>query len=322
MRKLTLRDYKILSELDKDPDISFNKIGKKLRLSPSVIERRTKNLIKEGVIRSFLGIINYKKLGYTYYSIYSRFHNIDDTKRNQILNYLKEHPLSGQILQCDGRWQLIYGFFAKDIFDLNEELRKFNNLFGNYLGETEKIIHIGSHHYFRGYLLNKNLIRKDEPFLGGPEDIIDLDRTSIKLLNNIRYNPRINYVELTKNLNLSLDRIRYRIKKLKKDNIFLGPWLHINPEKLDLHFYRILLKLKNLNKINGGKILYFLNENKNIVRANHIYGSWDFLIDLEISTEDFRIFIDEFTKKFSDFILEYETLMVHDEVKFTFSPLF
>ena len=45
MEKLTGRDYNILAEIDRNPKVSFHQIGKKLRLSPSVVERRIKNLI-------------------------------------------------------------------------------------------------------------------------------------------------------------------------------------------------------------------------------------------------------------------------------------
>ena len=323
MKTIHIRDYKILAELDKNPKASFNHIGKKLRLSPSVVERRIKNLIKLKLIKSFLTIADYKKLGYTYYSIYARFQNITKNKRNEILTYLKEHPLSGQILQCDGRWQLIFGFFSKDIFHLNKELRKFNKLFGDYIRETEKIIHIGSHHYYRGYLLNKEITCPHEPFLGGKEqEVIELDKTNCRLLNSLRYNARINYVVLSKRLEINVEQTRYKIKKLNQDKIIIGHWLHLNPEKLNLHSYRILLKLKHLDSRSEQKLLYFMNINKNVIRANSVFGSWDFFIDLEIDPKGFRSFMEKFTKIFSEQIQEYETLMIYDEVKFTFYPLF
>lgn len=322
MREITLRDYKILSELDKNPKLSYNQIGRKLRLSPSVVERRIKNLIKNRIIKAFLSIINYKKLGYTYYSIYAKFHNINEEKREQIYEYLKQHPLSGQILRCDGRWQLIYGFFAKDIFHLNEELQKFNDLFGENIGETEKIIHIGSHHYYRGYLINKETSRPSEPFLGGRENLIDLDKKDLKLLNLIRSNARISLVDLAENIKISVDQIRYKLKKLNHENILMGYWLHLNPKNIGLQFYRILLKLKNIDNKAEDQLLTFLNINKNVIRSNRVFGSWDLFIDMEISTEDFRKFLDFFLQTFSDQIQEYETLMIYEETKFTFSPLF
>lgn len=322
MTNLTLRDYKVLAELDKKTKASFNQIGRKLRLSPSVVERRIKNLLRKGVIKEFKTIINYKKLGWTYYSIYVRLQNITENKRNEILNYLEKHPLSGQILQCDGRWHLVYGFFVKDIFQLDRELKKFENKFGKYIKETEKIIHIGSRHYHRGYLLDKKSLSLKEPYLGGPEVLIKLNKTNFKLLNFIRSNARANIVEESENLGMNIDQIRYRLKKLIEQNIIIGHWLHLNPEKFGLHFYRVLLKLKNINENNEESLLKYLNNQKNVIRANKVFGSWDYFADLEISTKDFRKFMDEFVKTFPNNIQEYETLMIYDEVKFTFSPVF
>ncbi|MCK4650091.1 winged helix-turn-helix transcriptional regulator [Candidatus Pacearchaeota archaeon] len=322
MTNLTLRDYKILAELDKNAKASFNQIGRKLRLSSSVVERRIKNLLQKGIIKEFKTIINYKKLGWTYYGIYVRLQNITKNKRIEILNYLERHPLSGQILQCDGRWHLIYGFFVKDIFQLDKELKKFENKFGEYVKETEKIVHIGSHHYRRGYLLDKKSPYLKEPFLGGYEIFAKLDKASFELLNFIRSHARVNIIEMSEKLKVSVDQIRYKIKRLTEKNIILGHWLHLNPEKFGLHFYRVLLKLKNLNEKNEASLLRYLNYEKNVIRANKVFGSWDYFVDLEINTKDFRKFMDEFTKIFSNNIQEYEILIIYDEVKFTFSPVF
>lgn len=98
-----------------------------------------------------------------------------------MIKYLNNHPLTGQILQCDGRWNFVYGFFAKDIFELRKEVEKFEKRFGKYIVESAKITHIGSHHYFRGYLLGKEEIRENEPFLGWKEDILILDDLSCQL---------------------------------------------------------------------------------------------------------------------------------------------
>jgi DNA-binding Lrp family transcriptional regulator len=322
MKNLNLRDYKILSELDKDSRASFNLIGRKLRLSPSVVERRVKNLLIRGVIRDFKTIIDYKKLGWTYYSSYCKFQNITEGKKEEIVNYLKASPLTGQCVQCDGEWQLIYGFFSKDIFQVNEEIRKFNDLFGGYIKETQKVVHIGSHHFYRGHLLGKNLIREKEPFLGGKETQENIGKQDLELLNVLRNNARINSVELSEKLKISLDSTRYKIKKLIESGIILGSWLHINPEKLNLDFYKVLLRLKHMNKETENKILSYLNNNKNVIRANNVFGSWDYFVDLEISKEDFRKFIGDFTNKFVNNIQEYETLVIYDEIKFDFSPEF
>ena len=132
----------------------------------------------------------------------------------------------------------------------------------------------------------------------------------------------MNIVDLAEKTDMSLDSTRYKVKKLIEKGIIYGAWLDINPEKLGLNFYKVLLKLKNLNKASEKNMLDFLNKNKYVIRANNVFGSWDYFIDLEINKEDFREFINTFTKEFSDYIHEYETLIVYEEIKFDFSPVF
>ena len=322
MKELGIRDRRILAELDKNCKISYNGLARKLRVSPSVVERKVKNLIKNGYILTFKSIINYRKLGWTYYSAYARFQNITDEKKNEMIEYLKNHDLSGQVLLCDGRWQLVYGFFARDIFEATRCFSDFTNKYGQWLNETNRIIHTGSHHYFRGHFLNQKVARESEPFLGGPEQLIGIDSKLIKLLNYLRDKARINMIDLAKETGLSVDQLRYKMKKLTKDKLLLGAWLSINPAKFNLNHYRVLLKLKNFDTRTENKLLTFVNGDKNVVRANSVFGAWDYLIDLEITTADFRRFIDDLVRTFPENIWEYETLMIYEEVKYNFSPVF
>jgi hypothetical protein len=82
-------------------------------------------ILSKDVILDFKTMINYKRLGWTYYSVYVRFQNITEAKRKEMTAYMKAHPLAGQVLQCEGRWQFVYGFFAKDVFQLSQDLRNF-----------------------------------------------------------------------------------------------------------------------------------------------------------------------------------------------------
>ena len=67
-----LKDKHLLYELDFDSSQSYTKLGKKIRLSPQAVEQRIKKLKRKGIIKYFLPLIAYQKLGYTFYSIYTQ----------------------------------------------------------------------------------------------------------------------------------------------------------------------------------------------------------------------------------------------------------
>jgi Lrp/AsnC family leucine-responsive transcriptional regulator len=57
-------DYRILSELSRDPQIPFLEIAKKLGTSPYTVVKRYEKMKKEGIIKKILVSIDLKKLGY------------------------------------------------------------------------------------------------------------------------------------------------------------------------------------------------------------------------------------------------------------------
>ena len=63
-------DIKILSILQKNTDIALRKIGLATGLnSPSAVARRIDAMKKEGIIKNNVAIIDYKKIGYDFYTI-------------------------------------------------------------------------------------------------------------------------------------------------------------------------------------------------------------------------------------------------------------
>jgi Lrp/AsnC family leucine-responsive transcriptional regulator len=63
-------DFKILSILQKDADTSLKKIGLMAGLnSPSAVSRRIEAMKKAGIIKKDISIIDYKSIGYGFYTI-------------------------------------------------------------------------------------------------------------------------------------------------------------------------------------------------------------------------------------------------------------
>ena len=51
-----------------------------------------------------------------------------------------------------------------------------------------------------------------------------------------------------------------------------------------------------------------------------MFGSGNYLIDLEANQKELREFITKFQNQFENILLTYETLMIYDEIKYVFSP--
>jgi len=124
-----------------------------------------------------------------------------------------------------------------------------------------------------------------------------------KILYELDFNARIPLIKLAKKLRISRQVASYRIKNLEKQKIIENYYIIIDNAKFGLTYYRILLKLQNLQNIN--KILRYCEKNSNVAFLGVLDGIWNLGIGIwakEIS--EFETFFKDFIKKFGDYILE------------------
>ena len=86
--KLDVKDRKILYELDKNSRQSYSSLAKKVGLSQEAVRYRVNSLVGNKAISKFFTVVNVSMLGLTFYKILLKFHNINEKKKEDIINYL------------------------------------------------------------------------------------------------------------------------------------------------------------------------------------------------------------------------------------------
>ena len=137
MVKLDLKDKKILYELDKNSRASLKEISKKTRVSKEVVFHRINRLIEEDVIIKFLTVPATYRLGLTGYKVYLRLINTSKEDLNKITNHLKKEKSVYYTSVCKGRWDLIFGIWAKSTPDFFTIYNKMLDKFSKYIQEKE-----------------------------------------------------------------------------------------------------------------------------------------------------------------------------------------
>ena len=64
MKKIDLKDRKILFELDRNSRQSLSQIGKKVGVAKSIVSYRINRLQKLGIIKSYYTVVDLYKLGF------------------------------------------------------------------------------------------------------------------------------------------------------------------------------------------------------------------------------------------------------------------
>jgi len=313
-KKLNAIARKILFYLDQNATQTLKQIGKKVNKSPQYVNYWIEKLVKEGYINKFITIINYRKLGYFYYTIYIAFKVMKPEDEQKFIDYLASDNTNTILYSCHGDWDVVVGSLAKDPVEVHTKIvnikKKYPDAIGNLIVET----HVGSEYYGRRYLGDEKDIEFVSPRITGQKTkTVNIDEKDIKILSTIKDNTRISTIDLAEKAGLSPDIVRYRLKKLKKEGLILSASILPDYKRVNIRLYRLLLKTKGSDPNKEEKLIHFFSENPHVLRINKEFGTYDMSIDIEVIDKTlFKETIREMKSHFYDIIAEWNYIHITD----------
>jgi len=319
---LDIKDRKIIYELDVNSRQTNSAIAKKVGLSKQVVGFRIKRLVSEGIISQFYSVIDISKLGFTVHKNFIRLQNLDRGKEKEIISFLVKHPNVVWVASCDGVFDITFGTWARDVDFLDKTLTELNRKFGEYIAERQIATIIRGEYFIRDYLVNKEKPSAyRESFFGAVPKPAKMDKTDWKILVFLGKNSRINTVNISSSINLSVDAITERIKKMEKSGIIRHYNIVPNESKYPYLHYKVLIGLRNISEEREIALKEYCRINRNIVYIVKSLGPWEFEIDLEVASADkFREIIMDIKNKFNDILKDYSTLNIYQVHKYNFCP--
>lgn len=320
--KLDVKDRKILYELDINSRQSNAEIAKKVGLSKQVVGFRIKRLVKEKLISFFYSVIDISKLGFTVHKNFLRLQNLDKGKEKELIAFLVQHPNVVWVAHCDGRFDLAFGTWAKDMAFLDKTITELNKLFGAYIAERQIATIIRGEYFIRDYLIHtKNQSPYRESFFGAVPSPPTLDKYDWSILFSLGKNSRTSAVALAKEISLSADAVAARIRKLEKSGVIR----HYNIVPNEAHYpflhYKILIGFRNITEQQQQTLREYCRMNPNIVYIVKSLGPWEFEIDMEVAhAEQFREIMMEIKTAFNDILKDYSALHIYQVYKYNFCP--
>lgn len=291
--KPDIKDQRILSFLDRNARISITQLANKTRLNKDVVRYRINNLEKNKIIAGYYTIINTHRLGYTSYRIYFDFINLTPEREKKLILYLDKEFRAGQIFTIDGPYQLGIITWEKSIYDLEKKLQKLKKEFENYINSLDLSIFTKINHYFKRTLPNssKDIISLKQ------EAIINIDELDFKILHLLSKNARMNYVEMSKRLNIPQRTLAYRIKQLEKNKIILCYRTDINISNLGYENFFIEIYTRNNQSLQ--EIENFAYLSKNCIYTDYIIPGADIEVEMEFQSKQKLLeFIKELKMRF------------------------
>jgi len=316
---LDLKDRKLLYELDDNSRQSASKIGKKIGLSPEVVNYRIKRLEKEEIITQYQLIVNLSTLNILQFKICLSFQHLKSEVLETKIEELKKIDSIKWIISSKGNWDLILSCETDSMESIDELKNKIITKFGNYINKKALSILIEAETNNRNYLIEDKSLLSDSRIIMKKSKPVNIDELDLKILKSLAKNARKPIIDIASELKQTARIINYRIKQLEKKKIILGYKIALNYKKLGLKFFKIFVYLDNPQKEKIKSLISYLKQNKNTIHHVKVLGNWDLEPEFEVhSEEEFNKILQEIKDKYSDIIKNIEIITISKEHKFVY----
>lgn len=306
---MDVKDKKILYELELAARDSFSQIGKKVGLSKETTNNRIKNLEKREIVQRYNAIINIAQLGYTGYAIFSRFENITEEKKKELIEDLEKNDFVYWVALLGGNYDLLFAIQARSILEFNKIYGEIQNKYGSYLKDNVISIRVQVSQFRRSYLVGKKVVEKP-PYFGKELGLIKLDSTDKKMLNYISDNGRVSTVDLAKKINIARTTIHNRLKQLQKSGIIQGFSALIHPENFNFQIYQLMISVNSISEDVKKKIYFYCLNNHNITFYVDCVGKWNFELTCEVENQQkLQELLIDLRTNFKELITNIEIIM-------------
>jgi len=318
--KIDLKDKKILYELDRDSRQSNKEIARKVGLSEQVVGNRIRRLQDLGVIEYFYVKTNPAVLGYIHIKIYLRLHNITKQREEELLKDLNEQKNIYWLASLRGKYDLVSSIYVKNIADFSKRYEEIFGKWRDYILERNVVVLERAFTFTKAYLVPQQ--KSEEVIYSlGEEKSVQLDNLDNNLLKILNKEGRKPLIEISKQLKVSSDTVRYRINNLRKSGVITGFGVKIDYRKLNNNYHLIFLKLQNMNELKYKKLESLAKINENIIIFIKTIGDHDLELEVEtINNKELDRLMKTLRDHFVSEIKNYEILEVTREHRMMYYP--
>ena len=248
-------DQKLLNYLYHNNRETYAAIAKKTNLTREQVSYRINKYVKDGIIRKFFSIFNYKSLGYHYHiHVFITFE--DNESKDRFIKLQSKNILSWGFAYAK------YDIYANYIFrDEKESNEYISTMMKDIKIRDLKIIRPMESTLYPLKFIRNNREEEINIIRGG--HTIVLDNNEKKILSILEENSRARIVDIANQLNISGELALYKTRKLFKDKIVLGSRIQFNMSKLGYYFTLVLVN-SSISEENKKKIVMHCKASQNI----------------------------------------------------------
>ncbi|MFA6888004.1 MAG: Lrp/AsnC family transcriptional regulator [Candidatus Woesearchaeota archaeon] len=306
--KLDVLDKKILYELEKDSSQTVSTIAKKLKRSKEVINFRIHRLEKEKILLGCSAIVDMAKLGYFTFRIYLRWQNMTQKQKQVFYDEIKKQENIWTTTVLHGKWDFAFFLGVKS----DKYIKSFHTLWNNIqvkykdkIAESKIALYAPVHNFNKRFFIDFPMKTEVIERVFGEGNSIPFDELDEKIVYAYASNVRIPFTELAKQINVSSETIRQRIKQLEKKKVITGYKINLNLQKIGYQGYRVDFLLNNVKR--NKELFEYLKQHMYFYQINKSIGGADFETEIVVKNLNHLLeILEEVINKFNDVIKGYE----------------
>ncbi|MFH1588216.1 MAG: winged helix-turn-helix transcriptional regulator [Candidatus Diapherotrites archaeon] len=138
---LDRKDFLILSELYADARMPVSEISRKTGIQRDSVIYRINKMKKEGLIKSFIPVLNPEKIGFPIYAYVSfSMKSLDKEKENEFISFCEKNPFITYLASLSGKWDYEIVISAENLEHLNAVLKEIRTNFSELIQVYESTL--------------------------------------------------------------------------------------------------------------------------------------------------------------------------------------
>jgi len=316
--KLDLYDRKILFELDKNARTTTTQIGKKIRKSKQFVDYRIKKLEEMGILKGYVTVIDYSRLGYMSMRVYFKFRNLSPKKQKEIEEQLAKGDEVWWLVTLEGVWDIGYAVGVKNPLDFYKYWDSVMKKYRRYIKNSSIVTYTHIKQYPKSYLLGEKNKSKGT-IVGAEREDKSIKDFDLKLLKIISDNGRMSLIEIADKMKTSPGVARKHLKELEGKGIIQGYRALIDVSFLGYRYFKSYINFLSTEKIDDFEAFCFTHPN--ILNTNRTLGGKDFEIELQAkSFGEFESIMNKLRTTFPGMINDFEFVISREEKKMEYFP--
>lgn len=312
-------DRKILYELDQKGRATYNELAKAVRAHRNVVAYRIKKLEEAGIIRGYFTEINNSALGFTGYRVFLKWGNYDPQVEQKVVEQLLKDRRVAWCFSVTGKWDLDIIYWCKSRFEFYELLQSIQSQFSAIIAAMEVSQVVDIYHYPKSYLVSEKREVVTKKKLGGSTyELHDIHR---KLLQIISTEARKDIIQISRELDASVNTTKKYLKELVKRGIILSfrPFIDVNA--LGYNYFKLHLSLQGYSEGDKKSLISYLEYDPKVIYLDFYINGADVEIEYHVKDYDeMNLKFGRLREKFGRIIKEYFIIKFQKEYVVRYLP--